>query len=98
MDHVIKYIIVIIFMYLIYLSSKIKIRFILSYHSTIIFDVTLILHNHESSAVHVLNSRFLSTSLHDREPVVIMLVPEIFHEQSLLVPTQRSPDAVFVSG
>ena len=65
MDHVIKYIIVIIFMYLIYLSSKIKMRFILSYHSTIIFDVTLILHNHESSAVHVFNSRFLSTSLHD---------------------------------
>ena len=45
MDHVIKHIIVIIFMYLIYLSSKINIRFILSYHSTIIFDVTLILHN-----------------------------------------------------
>ena len=98
MDHVIRYIIVIIFMYHVYLSSKIKIRFILSYHSTIIFDVTLILHNHESSAVHVFNSRFLSTNLYDRETVLIMLVPEIFHEQSLLVPTQRSPDAVFVSG
>ena len=40
---------VVIFMYHIYLSSKIKIQFILSYNSTIIFDVTLILHNHNSS-------------------------------------------------
>ena len=59
---------------------------------------SLILHNHENSAVHVFNSRVLSTSLHDRETVVIMLVPEIVHEQYLLVPTQRSPDGVFVSG
>ena len=44
------------------------------------------------------NSRFLSTNLHDKETVVMMLVPEIVHEQYLMVPTQRSPDAVFVSG
>ena len=71
---------------------------LIKYIIVIIFDVTLILHNHESNVVHVFNSRFLSTSLHDRETVVIMLVPEIVHEQSLLLPTQRSPDAVFVSG
>ena len=63
MDHVIKYI-VIIFMYLMYLSSKIKIR--------------------TSTTADVFISRFLSTYLHDGEPVM------------MLVPTQRSPDAVFV--
>ena len=47
MNHVIKSFIV-IFGYLIYLSSKKKKRFILSYHSTIIIDAKLILHNHDS--------------------------------------------------